>query len=93
MALVLALLDLGSPNDLKGRIPEVTLECMRYLRQRFPTVMISVEVEKPARIGLQDLAVVADVVFFSKSWAQVDRPQSTLLHADADRIFLLGKWL
>ena len=78
MALALALLDLSSPDNFKGRIPEVTLECMRYLRQYFPRVRISVEVEKPARTGLQDLAVVADVVFFSKSWAQVGCPQSTL---------------
>jgi ketohexokinase len=44
---------------------------MRYLRQRFPAIRISVEVEKPARAGLQDLAADADVVFYSKSWAQV----------------------
>ena len=91
MALALALLDLSSIDNFKGRIPEVTLECMRYLRQCFPRVRISVEVEKPARTGLQDLAVVADVVFFSKSWAQVGGLQSTLLHADADRITRLGK--
>lgn len=54
----------------EGRIPEVTLECMRYLRQHFPSVRISAEIEKPARAGLQDLAAVADVVFYSKSWAQ-----------------------
>ena len=55
----------------KGRIPEVTLECMRYLRRRFPTMKISVEVEKPGRVGLEDLAAEADVVFYSKSWAEV----------------------
>ncbi|KAL8646879.1 MAG: hypothetical protein Q9210_005877 [Variospora velana] len=32
--------------------------------------MISVEVEKPGREGLQSLAILADVVFYSKSWAQ-----------------------
>ena len=32
---------------------------------------ISVEIEKPNRQGLQDLAKAADVVFYSKSWAQV----------------------
>lgn len=58
----------------KGRIPEVTLECMRYLRQRFPTIKISVEVEKPGRPGLEDLAAEADVVFYSKSWAKVSIP-------------------
>ena len=55
----------------QGRIPEVTLECMRYLRLHFPAVQISVELEKPARKGLQALTAEADVVFYSKSWAQV----------------------
>ena len=44
---------------------------MRYLRRSLPAVRISVEVEKPAREGLHDLAAEADVVFYSKSWAQV----------------------
>jgi ketohexokinase len=30
-----------------------------------------VEVEKPGREGLQELAQEADVVFYSKTWAQV----------------------
>lgn len=47
------------------------LSCIRYLRQKFPTVRVSVEVEKPGRPGLQELATEADVVFYSKSWAQV----------------------
>lgn len=47
------------------------MECVRYLRRRFPAVKISVEVEKPGRAGLQELASEADVVFYSKSWAQV----------------------
>ncbi|KAH0548669.1 hypothetical protein GP486_007788 [Trichoglossum hirsutum] len=54
----------------QGRIPETTLECMRHLRRRFPSVRISVEVEKPGRAGLQELAAEADVVFYSKTWAQ-----------------------
>lgn len=32
---------------------------------------ISVEIEKPGREGLLDLVPEADVVFYSKSWAQV----------------------
>jgi ketohexokinase len=44
---------------------------MRYLRQCYPSIKISVEAEKPARPGLQELANEADVVFYSKSWAQV----------------------
>lgn len=58
-------------TDKKGRIPEVTLECMRYLRRRFPAIKISVEVEKPGRAGLEDLAAEANVIFYSKSWAKV----------------------
>lgn len=55
----------------QGRIPPVTLECMRYLRRRFPTIGVSVEIEKPGRAGLQALAAEANVVFYSKSWAAV----------------------
>lgn len=55
----------------KGRIPDVTLQCLQHLRHHLPTVTISVEVEKPGREGLQDLAALADVVFYSKSWARV----------------------
>ncbi|KAF7172640.1 hypothetical protein CNMCM5623_004790 [Aspergillus felis] len=54
----------------EGRIPEVTLACMRYLRQCYPSAKISVEAEKPGRPGLQELANEADVIFYSKSWAQ-----------------------
>lgn len=57
--------------SLKGRIPDVILACMKYLRTRFPSVRISVEVEKPRRPGLQELAAEADVVFYSRSWAEV----------------------
>lgn len=49
----------------------MTVECVRYLRQRFPDVIVSVEVEKPQRPGLDMLAAVADIVFYSKSWALV----------------------
>lgn len=58
-------------HSVKGRIPDVTLQSMQHLRQCFPLVTISVEVEKPDREGLQDLATLADVVFYSKSWARV----------------------
>ncbi|KAL3476797.1 Ribokinase-like protein [Aspergillus californicus] len=54
----------------EGRMPDVTLTCIRHARDRFPSVVISVEIEKPGRSGLQELAGEADVVFFSKSWAQ-----------------------
>jgi ketohexokinase len=54
----------------QGRIPDVTLECIRYLRKSASTNSISVEVEKPGRPGLEDLAAEADGVFYSRSWAQ-----------------------
>ncbi|KAK2744260.1 hypothetical protein FQN57_004345 [Myotisia sp. PD_48] len=54
----------------EGRIPDVTLECIRYVRQLSPSHRVSVEVEKPNRPGLQELAYEADVVFYSKTWAQ-----------------------
>ncbi|SPQ21862.1 a1d22f46-8c71-4f8d-a079-2b3ff2a424d3 [Thermothielavioides terrestris] len=54
----------------EGRIPETTLRCIRYLRQALPRCTISVEVEKPGREGLVELAAEADVVFYSRSWAE-----------------------
>lgn len=55
----------------QGRIPDTTLECIHHLRQSLPQAVISVEVEKPGRAGLENLAAEADMVFYSKSWAQV----------------------
>ncbi|PTB62873.1 Ribokinase-like protein [Trichoderma citrinoviride] len=54
----------------EGRIPDTTLECVRTLRDKLPNAQISVEVEKPGRDGLRELAAEADVVFYSKSWAE-----------------------
>ncbi|CAI7651553.1 unnamed protein product [Penicillium glandicola] len=54
----------------EGRAPDVTLECIHYIRKYFPNSTISVEVEKPGRSGLQELADAADVVMYSKGWAQ-----------------------
>ncbi|KAL3485421.1 Ribokinase-like protein [Aspergillus germanicus] len=54
----------------EGRIPDVTLACIRHIRDRLPDTRVSVEVEKPGREGLQELAQEADVVFYSKTWAQ-----------------------
>ena len=60
----------------EGRIPETTLQCIRHLRSystsngRSAKFTISVELEKPGREGLQELALEADVVFYSKSWAE-----------------------
>ncbi|KAI4868321.1 Ribokinase-like protein [Hypoxylon rubiginosum] len=60
----------------EGRIPETTLQCIRYLRQSFPKTRVSVEVEKPGRRGLEELAAEADVVFYSRSWAESKRYQN-----------------
>lgn len=54
----------------EGRIPDVTLKCIEFLRETSPGTKISVEVEKPRRKGLQELAKKADVVFYSMSWAK-----------------------
>ncbi|ETS76693.1 hypothetical protein PFICI_12080 [Pestalotiopsis fici W106-1] len=54
----------------EGRLPETTLECITHLRKSSPEARISVEIEKPGRQGLQELAAEADVVFYSKSWAE-----------------------
>ncbi|KAM0335804.1 hypothetical protein ACHAQA_000854 [Verticillium albo-atrum] len=55
----------------EGRTPSTTLECIRILRRELGgSVRISVEVEKPGREGLRDLAAEADVVFYSKGWAE-----------------------
>ncbi|KAI1353591.1 putative PfkB family kinase [Xylaria sp. FL0043] len=54
----------------EGRIPHITLQCMQYLRRSHAGTCISVELEKPARDGLQELVPEADVVFYSKSWAE-----------------------
>ena len=58
-------------NFTQGRAPDVTLECMNYIRTHFPRAKISVEVEKPGRAGLEELADAADVVIYAKGWAQV----------------------
>ncbi|KAL7974875.1 Ribokinase-like protein [Trichoderma sp. SZMC 28014] len=64
-----------SPDDetwwhFEGRIPHTTLKCVRSLRDKLPNAQISVEIEKPGRDGLRELAAEANVVFYSKSWAE-----------------------
>ncbi|POR35233.1 Uncharacterized protein TPAR_04563 [Tolypocladium paradoxum] len=54
----------------EGRIPDTTLDCIRLLRNTLPAAQISVEVEKPGRQGLPELAAEADVVFYSRTWAE-----------------------
>ncbi|KAK3686022.1 Ribokinase-like protein [Podospora appendiculata] len=57
----------------EGRIPETTLHCIRYIRRLLPGSTVSVEVEKPDREGLVELAAESDVVFYSRSWAEVSQ--------------------
>ncbi|KAJ6438589.1 GTPase-activating protein GYP7 [Purpureocillium lavendulum] len=64
-----------SPDDdawwhFEGRIPDTTIECVRLLRRALPSSTVSVEVEKPGRPGLPELAAEADVVFYSRTWAE-----------------------
>ncbi|KAJ9148342.1 Ketohexokinase [Pleurostoma richardsiae] len=54
----------------EGRIPETTQKCIQHLREVRPRDKILVEVEKPDREGLRELAAEADVVFYSRSWAE-----------------------
>lgn len=64
----------------EGRIPHTLLDCIRYLRNH-PTfkavkrqirLRVSVELEKPHREGLQELVFEADVIFYSKAWAEAE---------------------
>jgi hypothetical protein len=57
----------------EGRVPEVTNECVRELRSMsgMEGLRISVECEKPDRKALDHAARLADVVFYSKLWAEV----------------------
>jgi len=57
--------------EQQGRIPDTIQSCIRLLRNVLPKATISVEIEKPGREGLPELAAEADVVFYSRSWAEV----------------------
>lgn len=54
----------------EGRIPDVTHACVRFLRKNFPHFSVSVECEKPERAEMAEVAKLADVVFYSKLWAE-----------------------
>lgn len=59
---------------LEGRIPEVLLLCVIWLRETYgygKKVRISLECEKPNRVGLKDIVPLVDLVFYSKIWAEV----------------------
>ena len=58
----------------EGRAPGTTLACIKHLQSQCGSgkdIAISVEVEKPGRAGLRELAALANIVFFSKTWAEV----------------------
>lgn len=58
----------------EGRIPQVLYQCVWWLREKYGyygKVMVSVECEKPDRVGLKEVAAMADVVFYSRIWAEV----------------------
>lgn len=54
----------------EGRNPRTILACVAYLHNTAPHVGISVECEKPEREGMGDVALMADVVFYSRLWVQ-----------------------
>jgi ketohexokinase len=53
-------------------------KCIDHIRERYKPskgeTIVSVEVEKPGREGLEDLSIKADYVFYSRSWAMVRDP-------------------
>lgn len=58
----------------EGRKPEVLLPCVQWLRNTWGwngRVRISVECEKPDRVGMKGVAAFADVVVYSRLWAEV----------------------
>jgi ketohexokinase len=57
----------------EGRVSELLLSCVEHLRSSQPSFKISVECEKPERTGMLFVAKRADVVFFSRLWAEVRR--------------------
>ncbi|KAH7318650.1 Ribokinase-like protein [Stachybotrys elegans] len=54
----------------EGRIPNTTKECIQIVHQLHPDAPVSIEIENPGRAGLEELAGLADVVFYSRAWAQ-----------------------
>ncbi|KAF1841313.1 ketohexokinase-like protein [Cucurbitaria berberidis CBS 394.84] len=69
----------------EGRVPDITLQCVQFLRKEFPHFQISVECEKPERTGMVQVARYADVVFYSKLWARKNGYMSARAFLDAQR--------
>jgi ketohexokinase len=63
----------GGWYHFEGRVPEITVQCVEYMRSALKQRgwKISVECEKPERGGLVEAAKIADVVFYSRLWADV----------------------
>lgn len=59
---------------------------MRYLRATVRNVKISVEIEKFPRPGLEHLVPEADVVFYSKTWAEVCLRERLMIELGNDRL-------
>lgn len=55
----------------EGTIPHLLLACVEHLRSDHTGFKISVECEKPERAQMISVAKCADVVFFSRLWAEV----------------------
>ncbi|PVH93897.1 Ribokinase-like protein [Periconia macrospinosa] len=73
------LLEAGGLNSLmhgwfhfEGRVPETTLQGVQLLKSMSSArgFRVSVECEKPERVGMAKVAEIADMVFYSKIWVQ-----------------------
>lgn len=53
-------------------MPEINIQCIRHIRTEYPLAFISVELENPRRVGLEELAAEADFIFYAKGWAQAN---------------------
>ena len=69
----------------EGRIPEITCPCAEFLRNTFPKFRISVECEKPERRDIDKVARFANVVFYSKLWAEKNGYGDARTFLDAQR--------
>jgi ketohexokinase len=74
--LIIAHLDAGNKTwiHFEGRAPQVTNDCVKEIQNNTrlgKDLMISIECENPERKGLENAARFADVVFYSKLWAEV----------------------
>lgn len=67
-------------THFEGRNPDITRDCIVGLRQqnRAEKLIVSIECEKPERTVIAEAARYADVVFFSRLWAEV-HPLATIV--------------